>query len=271
MLIDWKNRISWEGLITSALSKNIGNDYAQIIRDNAENIQYRDDDEGTCNLFAGKRSRSDIIDSVSKELKKFVTNIQAYHACRTENVETYYKNGLLPLNPENIQDLFHKIFCEPEGLFSLEEIKCAISVVSIKTRENVTHVALDDRFLIRRCGHYLIYGSEYLNCLSVHLPRGGEHTRDILKNFGNATIFSCQVPFSWIETDELFELASCMIAEHAYSLAHNKTDVSNLDFAITVQGKIPPERICSHYHPEQIRDPYKQCRIWNDKKQSYET
>ena len=270
MLLDWKKRESWENVITSALSENLGKDYAEIIKANAKKIQCRDDHEDVCDLFANKTNSDDIIKSVIKQLKDSITTVQAYHACRTKDVDSYYQNGLIPLNLRNIQKLFLEIFCKPGGVFSREEAETAILAVSTETIENVTHIMLDDRFFIERCGHYLIYGSEYLNCLSVYLPGGGEHTRDVLKNLGRATVFTCQVPFVWIKASGLLSLASRMIAEHAYCLAHNKADVIRLNLTITVSGKIPPEMICSHHHPERICDPYKQRRIWNDTKLFYE-
>ena len=270
MFLDWKKRESWEHLVISALSESVGKDYARIICENAEGIRYRDDDEEICNLFANRLNKDDIINSVIRKLKESITTVQAYHACRAKDVDSYYKNGLVPLNLQDTRKLFFEIFCKPSGTFSKEEAETAILAVPTETITNVTHVLLDDRFFVKRCGHYLIYGSEYLNCLSVYLPGGGEHTRDVLKKFGKATVFTCRVPFSWIKPSGLLSLAAHMVAEHAYSLAHNKTDVICLNFTITVPGEIPPEMLCSHYHPELIRDPYKQRRIWNDTKSSYE-
>jgi hypothetical protein len=104
-------------------------------------------------------------------------------------------------------------------------------------------------------GHYLIYGSEYHQALVVHLPGASEYTRDILKKFGRATIFICRLLFS--EIYDLQHLASRMIADHFYRIAHNLQDVSAIDYTLTLRRKIPPSSIVRHYCPAKIKDPFK--------------
>ena len=114
----------------------------------------------------------------------------------------------------------------------------------------------------------MIYGGEYQNCLAIRLPGTSEHTRDKLKQFGNATIFVCRLPFSYVT--DLEYLASSMIADHCFRIAHNREDVCEIDYTITLEETISPDAIVRHYCPTRIKDPYKGYAVWNDIKMEYE-
>jgi hypothetical protein len=266
-IIDWKNRDSWENIIISACNKILGTEYIDIIENNADKIICPDDYEEVCNLFSSLKNEEEILNFLINELKNSITHIQAYHACRPQNIESYYKNGIIPLSSIDIQLYFRKFLLDADIKISSNAIEFAISKVSIGDIEGITHLILDDRTLISRCGHYLIYGSEYLNTLVINLPQIGEYARNELKKFGKATIFVCKI--SIIHLSNWKELAQRMLAEHAYAIVHGRTNVHKLSHTIFMKERVPPENICYHYHPKLIKDPYKN-KTWNDEENRYE-
>mgnify|MGYP001806745808 CR=1 FL=1 len=265
MILDYKNAETWDSVISAKLTEVLGSSYPERIKENSEKILYRDCDWEGCDLFIKTASRELIRASIVDALKISFKEVLAYHACRPTRIDDYYEKGIMPLSPESAQKQFREYFSSHA---SEEEIKQAIKSVRLDTRDYVTHVVLDDRGFIDTCGHYLIYGGEYQNCLTINLPGASEHTRDILKQFGKATVFICCLSFALVA--ELECLASSMIADHFFRLAHKRESVWDIDYTITIEDTIPPEAIVGHYCPEKIKDPYKNNAIWNEISMNYE-
>lgn len=262
MKLDYKSASTWDSIVAGRLTDVLGQSYSERIKENAESIIYRDSDSEACNLFIDCAGKEQIRKNVIEGLASNFNEVIVYHACRPEKIEDYYQFGIKPLCPEEVQKQFRKNF---SPYATQEEINKAIESLPLDTRDGVVHVVLDDREL---SGHYLIYGGEYQNCLSIHLPGASETTRDILKNLGKATVFVCRIPFSFV--DDIEYLASSMIADHCFRIAHNREDVCEIDYTITIDGTISPNNIIGHYCPEKIEDPYKHGRVWNDALMAYE-
>lgn len=269
MIIGWKDRTSWEGLLDEVFSTLAGNDYRDVLQLYASTLKYVDDANDGYKLFSGRITKHDIISAILCKLSS-VSRIKAYHACRTNDVQSYYNRGICPLDSEKAQKRFNSLFSQTDMGKLQEELDIAVAAVSTDNREGLTFLALDDRYLVEYSGHYLIYSSEYLNSLAINLPNGGEHTRDVLKRCGKATIFICTVPIEWINTDDMSFLAERMVADYMYSIAHCRSQVSFLDFTITVRGAIGTRFIHNHYHPTAIPDPFKSRHVWNDILSEYE-
>lgn len=264
MTLDWKDSSTWKTVIEQELQNVLGNDYVKVLRNGAKSIRYRDDDECGCMLFNERASKSKIISRIKREVISKIKSVMAYHACRTDCVEQYMKNGIRILDPVAAQDIFRSMFSNEDVGIPASGLDAAIESVSLDTRKGRVYLGLDDRYLIEHCGHYLIYGSEYINCLAISVPNGGEHTRDILKLKGKATMLICEVPLEWINSKDLEYLIKRMLADHFFSIAHSKNEVQQLDFAIIRKSHVPASLIRGHYNPQRIPDPYKQRRIWND-------
>ena len=60
-----------------------------------------------------------------------------------------------------------------------------------------------------------------------------------------------------------------MMADHFFGIAHDRDDVTFIDYTILLKDPIPPDSIINHYCPKRIKDPYK-YRVWNDEAMRYE-
>lgn len=265
MILDLKNATSWDTIVDKGLEIILGHSYSDTVKKNAEKVQYRDSETEACNLFAEQTSRERLIEAVTNEISNNFNEVLVYHACRTNRVNDYYKNGIVPLSPIEAQEQFRDCFSDH---VSQDDIDTAIAAVSLKTRDEVVHAVLDGRVFIDSSGHYLIYGGEYQNSLSINLPGASELTRDILKGIGKATVFVCRLPFSTVTNLE--SLASFMMSDYFFRIAHNRNEVNVIDYTVTLKETISPDAIVRHYCPIRIRDPYKQYAVWNDETMEYE-
>jgi len=265
MIFDLKDATIWDPIVCNVMKNALGNFYHSKLKKNVKKIPYRDSDTEALELFLGVASREILKEEIKKEICQNFKETFAYHACRPIRVDDYYENGIVPLSPLEVQKQFRDYF---SAYVSHKDIDAAIAAVPLDTRERVVHVVLDDRDFIDGCGHYLIYGGEYQNCLAIHLPGASERTRDMLKKIGKATVFVCRLPFSTVtDFDYLIPL---MMADHFFRVAHERVDVNSVDYTITLKEPIPPSAIVKHYCPIKIKDPYKNQFIWNDETMKYE-
>lgn len=265
MNFDLKTPSTWDQVVRRGLQSVLGPTYLDKVANNAGKIKYRDSEDEGCTLFHDIASKQQLIARVTKELTSSFTQVFTYHACRPTDINSYYNNGILPLSLPKAQKQFREMFRQ---YASEEAIETAIAEASTETRDGVVHVVLDDRIFIEDCGHYLIYGGEYQNCLVISLPGASEYTRDLLKKSGRATVFVCLLPFSKLRKD-LKHLVPLLLADHFYRVAHGRKDVNLIDFTLFMKRKIPSRAIVKHYSPVRIRDPFKRL-VWNDEAMEYE-
>ena len=265
MIFDYKNAKNWDPILYKELASILGDSYSDKIKKNSSTIRYNDSDDEGCSLFSNLASRKQINNVVKNAISNNFNKLKVYHACRADNVNRYYKNGLMPLTPVKAQQVFRDCCC---SFAPQEDIDTAINSVPVGNREGRVHVCLDDRVFIERSGQYLIYGSEYICCLAFHLPQQSKKAHGILRSNGKATVLICHLPFSVI-AKYLNSLVSIMIADHFFRIANSINDVHVIDFPIDF-SQIQPENIIEHYFPVRIKDPYKPFAIWNDELMKYE-
>lgn len=178
--------------------------------------------------------------------------LRVYHACRPLDPSTYYQDGLRIADHEQLLQYALALFANGQfPAISKDDVIHAASRSSGIDNHRV-YVALDDRLYIEDgCGHYLIYGSEFICGIAAALSgRYGPDYRQHLKTIGRPTIFEIHLPVSWVDERTLAELASDI------ARAKSERSVADLmDFTITLQESVPPEYIRSHYHPTRIIDP----------------
>jgi len=118
------------------------------------------------------------------------THIRAYHACRPENVQLYTDIGLIPYDEASaLNDALQKLL---GGNISEAKIREQFNKMwenSDAYQRSVVWLALEKSELLGASCHYLIYGSEFLNAMSMHLG-----CREKLKNIGRPTIVVCDIP-----------------------------------------------------------------------------
>lgn len=206
---------------------------------------------------------TDILEK-EENIEGYYTHIRLFHACKPTDIESYYKKGIQPLYIEYIRNTAYNIFRSdnfPE--IKDEDIDEAAQQIQLITREGIIYFALDKRDLVQYCGHYLIYGSEFLLGIANELRRKcGKDYSKLLKNIGIPTVLCCDIPIDIINKAYLDDLNE-RTKNNKHTPEGLKYDVAPfIDFSIPIGQVINPNCIVSHYHPTKINDPIDYNKIY---------
>jgi hypothetical protein len=256
----WRETKTWVGFIRELMPPGVYKQVASIICKKQELFRYYDDSDPLKSIYAGFSNFDSLGERFVATFGDYFEPVRMFHGCRPRQTETYYRQGIRVLNTKEANEQFIGL-CRENGKhsnISEEDIRAAIESMSDSYgRLGQVYVGLDDRFLIKHCGHYLIYGSEYLQSLCSHLR--GRTNHDLtprLKHVGIPTMFQASIPVSQFTSQELGALADAAFPAWAYCIAHRKREPGLIDFAITLDHDLPPSSIVTHYHPEEIPDPF---------------
>ncbi|MFJ1311876.1 hypothetical protein [Agrobacterium sp. P15N1-A] len=201
----------------------------------------------------------------AQRLRRKYRFFRAAHGTRTNDLAQFYNNGLRFLRSDEIEDRARSLFLNGKLRFATEEkLQHAIEEIDARKaaggREGRLYFCADERNLITRsgcCGHYLIYGSEYLYCLGIGLGSSWEIKR-VLKEIGRPTMFICDIPMSQIRDYTLEEFAGlileflfCELVEDLQPYALSPGTGS----AFSLSSDLYPDHIVGHYHPDTVHDP----------------
>lgn len=190
--------------------------------------------------------------TIVKEIWKNWYYVRTYHACAPQSPENYYSKGILPLSIKSMDKSIVDMFQECANSLEINEM-LAYMKTHYGAEDEKVFVAIDKEHLCTHCIHHLVYGSEYLFTSGVIL---GEITGakklilDRIKaNAGIPTIFSCDIPLTFIQQDVINELFSVILAEGVRMIRNPKYTPLSRRFGFGLQGGIPKEWIISHTHP----------------------
>jgi hypothetical protein len=208
-----------------------------------------------------------ILEQYAERLLREYSAVRCYHGTRPISVSSYYLRGIQVPEYHALERRARRLFCGPSGL-GVDEALLKSIVRDIGPRDkSQVHLALDDRWLLRRAGHYLIYGSEYLQTIAGRLPPKFNPCFDRLKRIGTPTVFVVDLPTKWISPPDLRQLA--------FTLGQDRSEEQTpkmLDFTITLYRTVPQRYIVGHHHPERIWDPFHWCDYtWKAKSRAVRT
>ncbi|PXV95702.1 hypothetical protein C8E03_101332 [Lachnotalea glycerini] len=169
------------------------------------------------------------------------THIRAYHACRPLSVQDYFAKGIEPISCERaLEEALIRL--KSEGL-NKDKIKGQFKIAwkDLNEIHKKVWLIIHKELLLTKSGHYLIYGSEFLNALAMELGY-----RDSLKQVGIPTIFHCDIPIKNLACSEISYI------EEGIELGRE----FGYDISISVDT-VPPQYIVDYEHPNRkIPDPY---------------
>lgn len=178
-------------------------------------------------------------------LERDFTHIRAYHGCRPLEINTYYENGIEPITQSYARQLSIDLLCDEK--ISKDMVNEVFNKNWSEFDQIHRHVWFTStrKELLEYCGHYLIYGSEFINGVASEL-----HCQEVLKSKGKPTIFHCDVPIGKI---------------HAVFLTSIQNSISEGRFGsggFKINGGILPHEIVQHEHPLQIKDPLNRFEVY---------
>ncbi len=256
----WRSLKTWDGFIRELMPHGISGKIATAIRQKKELFRYYDDPDPLKSIYSAFSDFDSFGEKFVSTFGDDFNYVRMFHCCRPRHTEPYYSQGIRVLRADEANRQFMDFCGESDELSNIspKDIRAAIDWMSDSYgRFGQVYFALDDRFLIEYCGHYLIYGSEYLQSLCSYLRDKIRYDfSSQLMQVGIPTVFQVNISVSQFEIQELSALADIALPAWAYCIAHDKRDPGLLDFAIMLDDTLPPANIVDHYHPEEIPDQF---------------
>lgn len=177
-------------------------------------------------------------------------HVLSYHGCRTEAPARYYESGVRSRSHESLLQEFLEIVRERFGLEVEGNLLSQVLETLAKSHEGRVFLALDDRHLIERAGHYMIYGSEFLLAVANHLEGlGSVINNDHLKSIGKPTIIEVSLPMEMIEKSDLQWLVTAV-----NDAIYENTESQLIDFTFELRKTLKPSTVVGSFHPEGMLD-----------------
>jgi len=257
----WKAFGEWKSSLKDMFGDILTPELEAKVKHNRAIVEYCDDPEAFEKL-AGHSIDLMVTTEKINEFRQRYSHIRVYHGCRPIDVQSYYEKGLLLCDMNALVDRFREIFLSGDYPELTEEIlqksiKEAAPYSVGRDGESCLHI--DDRFLVEYCGHYLIYGSEYLSGLINHLPIENAKKDQYLfalREIGKPTFLEINLPNTteYIEDGIIYQIIQEMLTGWTFCLAHSRTESCLFDCTFTLNKPLLPKHICSHYHPRKITD-----------------
>lgn len=255
---DWQAYPRWKGAVWELLSDTVDQEVRQAFLDDPpqyvvyDNMGWLDEI-----IWSARQIDVDSKELLADRLKRRFAAFRAFHGTRADDLGAFYAKGLLPLDPDAAHLRAKEIFLGgdfPE--LTPEALEAAIREVGTDTREGRVYFDGNEQLLIEDCGHYMLYGSEYVVGIAAHL-KGPRDYRQTLKRRGEPVVFVCDVPFALMGHGTLLEFAGMALASVFQELLDGsdyQPDQSQ-GAGFSIRQALPRECIAGHYHPVIIRDP----------------
>lgn len=179
---------------------------------------------------------------------------RTYHGCRTEDAGIYHRAGIRRNDPAVLADEARRIVREEDRLAHLRPVieQRLHDFDSTDRDTGRLYLVMDHRGLTESAGHYLLYGSEWIQCVL------GFEAHEALRRRGFPTIFAVNLPLSMVTSNEREQLARALLQEWTRIKVNRPDWVPELDFTFCLRNDIPATMIVGHFHPEAICDPFYQ-------------
>ncbi|WP_376967735.1 hypothetical protein ABNQ39_36465 (plasmid) [Azospirillum sp. A26] len=255
---DWQTYKSWRGVVWDLLSDVIDDQVRGAFLVDPPQCVAGDDLSWLDKIIL--KARGETVDSKALLADRLVhrfTHLRAVHGTRTDDVGSFYKHGLLPLDPEFSHRNVRRIFLE--GMFpelTAGDVEEAIAAVGHTYRAGRVYFEANEPMFLEQCGHYLHYGSEYVTAIAAHLP-GSRDYRQVLKKEGQPTLFVCDVPLGLVSGHTVLEFSGMALSYIFEDLLEGNDYVPDpwRGAGFAIRYPLPPACIVGHYHPAHVRDP----------------
>ncbi len=174
-----------------------------------------------------------------QQFRKNTEYVRAFHMCRPLDLSEYQTAGIIPPTRERM----YKSTLTLLGQYVSEhDLKKAFDSHWNDYYAKGVYFGLDKNFLVRECGHYLIYGSEFVCGIA-----GEFWCQEKLKSFGKPTIIVAKIPIKLISDSIVQELIE--------KIACDFDDCKTVDFGFRITESLKPQYIEEFEFPTRIPDP----------------
>lgn len=252
LTIEWESPSSWVGDIGEWIGERLKpGGLKRLARKPRKNL-YPDDSEW---LDRVERASIPDIDNLLDDLSDDLAAVRVivFHGSRVDDPGCFARDGLKVNNPAALDEHVRKlVLSEPELAKVYPDPDALLASFPKRERDaGRLYVVLDSRSLTGGgAGHYLIYGSEWVQVIL------GWVAHPVLRGRGYPTIVRAVLSLERASDGERRELASHLVLEWARLTATRDAWVQDLDFTFTLAEDLPPSAVLSHEHPATVEDPF---------------
>ncbi|MET3354301.1 UNVERIFIED_ORG: hypothetical protein ABID33_002212 [Xanthobacter viscosus] len=252
--VHWQDRATWFGALETWLEREWRSGGKARLQKRKLDLCWDDSDW----LVALDRHVQPSIETLIEELADDLANakLRTFHGCRVPDAGVFHREGLRRNEPAELEALARRLVAEDDDLAWMRP-KIEGIIAGFEDRERDTgrlYVCADERPQLDRSGQYLLFGSEWLQCL---LGRGAHRA---LKRYGTPTVVEVDLPFDWASKGTRREFARHLLQEWTRVFVKGETFSPALDFSVILLRDIPAEMVVGHSHPRVLKNPFMQYR-----------
>lgn len=252
-LINWKDPASWGPALSNWLRSHLnGRGIRHLQRMDEQDLCW---DDLTWLEIAQSVLDTDI-DEVTSLLSDALSfaQVRAYHGCRTVDAGSYQREGIRLNDPFILAEELRRLVATDDHFAIFRpDIERRIAAFDQKGRDTgKLYLVLDDRTLVNGTGHYLLYGSEWMQCIL------GFAAHSALRRWGCPTIVQVQMPLGIVSSATRADLASALLQEWTRIKVNKPNWTPERNFTFLLRMPVPPGMVIGHEHPTCIEDPYHQ-------------
>ncbi len=252
--IIWKEPNTWVPTVTAWLAPDFRADALRRLRPGKVREICWDDHDWLAVLGrCVKGSVECLTDSLADALLGSV--VRTYHGCRTDDAGSYFRDGLLVHNRDQLKARAAAIIdAHPELHYMKDRLDRAIAELGNEIDHGKAYVVVSDEALLDDSAHYLIHGSEWIMSL-FH-----EDGRSILRSIGAPTLIEIDLPLAVTHSSDRRAFAEDMLQEWTRLACNGQEWIAPINHTFFLVRDVPPECVVGHTHPAEITNPHDQMR-----------
>ena len=212
-VVDLLEPASWHAVVERAVNRHVPPEVIEALRQLPARRMYDDTmkylDEAL--MDAGAEPVARLLPKLQSAFSRGFSAMRTFHACKPVSLDSYYQNGITPLNREWLVREAFDLF---EGTIRLSEIQQVAGKADLRIRQGLIWFATDPDELTGLAGHYLVYGPESMNCLWQADDLRFRDSQDRQRRRGIPTLFECAVPLAQIGSVWKHELTKTLVTRY---------------------------------------------------------
>lgn len=202
----------------------------------------------------GRRVIGSTEDMLADRLHHAFGHVVTFHSGRPKSVRSYFLNGIQIPTHDSLRAMAHQTLIQAPGV-NFDMIHYGIQEMEepLDGRAGELYLCLDHRELSEGASHYLMRGSEYVQCVASRIRyRYGVPQESFLEGVGTPTLVEVKIPFDQMRSYQRLELARDALEGLGVWL-YEKDPVPFVPrHSLMFRTPIPSAWVMDHFHVEEI-------------------
>lgn len=252
----WLNVSEWGPILLDLLPDRITSDLIDWLKQYLENpetyVSATWVDQGLKAL--GRRVIGSTEDMLADRLHHAFGHVVTFHSGRPRSVNSYFLNGIQIPTHDSLRSMAHQTLIQAPGMDS-DMIQHGIQAMEepLDGRAGELYLCLDHRELSEKASHYLMRGSEYVQCVASRIrQRYGVPRECYLEEVGTPTMIEVRIPFDRLRTYQRLAIARDALEGLGVWLFEHDPVPFVPRHSLMFRTPIPPDWVTDHFHVEKI-------------------